>query len=264
MQLSPVEFESVSPVRKKNHEPTTVWFSVSQWGAWAPGLRTPEAWYRWARSEATIDSEGEPPVVAMPAMLRRRAGRLGRMALEAAYAATGDQEMMPTVFCSRHGEVRRTCEMLMALARNEALSPTAFSLSVHNAIGGLFSIASGSNVPFTAIAAGKASVASGVIEACGLLADGEPEVLLVVYDEPLPAIYQPYRDEPEFAFAWSWRMVPAFGEAFSLSWDVRGDEAPPHPPAAPLALEVLRFFLSGTPESTMECGRQIWRWRRHA
>jgi hypothetical protein len=258
------DHQTISPVRDENHAPATVRFSVSQWGAWAPGLESPEAWHRWARGEATIGGEGEPRVVAMPPMLRRRAERLGRMALETAYAATGGQGMIPTVFCSRHGDVGRTCEMLMALARKEILSPTAFSLSVHNAIGGLFSIASGSNVPFTAIAGGAASVVSGVIEACGLLADGAPEVLLVMYDEPLPAIYQPYRDEPEHAYAWSWRMTPASGEAFSMTCEVREDEALPRPSAEPLALEVLRFFLSGMRESTMERGKQVWRWRRHA
>lgn len=258
------ERESIPSVRARNQASETVRFSVRQWAAWAPGLESPEAWYRWARGEATINGEGEPRLAAMQPMLRRRAGRLGRMALETAYASTGGQGMIPAVFCSRHGDVGRTCEMLMALARNEVLSPTAFSLSVHNTIGGLFSIASGSNVPFTAIAGGVASVVSGIIEACGLLADREPEVLLVVYDEPLPVIYQPYRDEPEFAYAWAWRMTPASGESISLTWEAKGNEVVAPPPAAPLALEVLRLFLSGTGESTAERGRQVWRWRRHA
>jgi hypothetical protein len=184
------------------------------------------------------------------------------MALETAYAASAGHEMVPTVFCSRHGDVGRTCELLMALARREVPSPTAFSLSVHNAIGGLFSIASGNTATFTAIAGGVTSVMSGVIEACGLLGDGSPEVLLVVYDEPLPTIYHPYRDESECAFAWSWRMRSASSEAVSLTWDVRDSDAAPRLSAEPLALKVLRFFLSGMRETTMESGRQVWRWRR--
>jgi hypothetical protein len=256
--------QSATPPQDSSAIAQTVSFSIRQWAAWAPGLESPEAWYRWACGEASIDGEGEPRVAAMSPMLRRRAGRLGRMALETAYASTGGQEVIPTIFCSRHGDVGRTCEMLMALARNEVLSPTAFSLSVHNAIGGLFSIATSSNVPVTAIAGGRASVAGGIIEACGQLADGEREVLLVVYDEPLPVIYQPYRDEPEFAYAWAWRMTPASGKSFSLAWQAKGDGAAACAPAVPLALEVLRLFLSGTPESTIQCGRQIWRWRQHA
>jgi hypothetical protein len=256
--------QDVIPVQDSSAIAQTVRFSIRQWAAWAPGLESPEAWYRWACGEATIYGEGKPRAAAVPPMLRRRAGLLGRMALETAYASIGDRGMIPTVFCSRHGDIGRTCEMLMALAQNEALSPTAFSLSVHNAIGALFSIATGSHVPFTAIAGGIDGVAGGIIEACGQLADGEREVLLVVYDTPLPIIYQPYRDEPEFAYAWAWRMTPPSGESFSLAWETRGEEVAARPHAAPLALEIMRFFLSGLSKSTIDCGRQAWRWRRHA
>ena len=42
-----------------------------------------------------------------------------------------------------------------------------------------------------------------------LLADGAPEVLLVVYDAPLPAVYGSFADEPDAGFAWCWRLVHA-------------------------------------------------------
>ncbi len=44
-----------------------------------------------------------------------------------------------------------------------------------------------------ALAAGKSSVEHAVIEACGLIAEGEPAVLLVVYDCPLPASYSEFK-----------------------------------------------------------------------
>lgn len=256
--------QDVIPEQDGSSIAQTVRFSIRQWAAWAPGLESPEAWYRWAYGEAIIHGEGMPPAAAIPPMLRRRAGLLGRMALDVAYAAIRGREMIPAVFCSRHGDLGRTCDMLMALAQNEALSPTAFSLSVHNAIGALFSIAAGSHVPFTAIAGGRDGVMGGIIEACGQLADGEREVLLVVYDKPLPMIYQPYRDEPEFAYAWAWRMAPPSDESFSLAWEAKDGEIAARPYAAPLALEIMQFFLSGTSESTIDCGRQTWRWKRHA
>lgn len=260
----PLIQQDVIPAQDSSSIAQSVRFSIRQWAAWAPGLESPEAWYRWACGEATIHGEGEPRAAAIPPMLRRRAGLLGRMVLETAYASTAGREMIPTVFCSRHGDVGRTCEMLMALARNEALSPAAFSLSVHNAIGALFSIATNSHAPFTVIVGGIAGVMGGIIEACGQLADGEREVLLVAYDKPLPVIYQPYRDEPEFAYAWAWRMMPASGESYSLAWEAKNEEVVAPPPTAPLALEIMRLFLSGTPESTIDDGRQIWRWRRRA
>ena len=81
---------------------------------------------------------------------------------------------MPTVFCSRHGEVSRSVDLLMDLAKAEPLSPTSFGLSVHNATAGLFSIARSDHTNSIALAAGQSSVEHAVIEACGLLADGEP------------------------------------------------------------------------------------------
>ena len=122
-----------------------VTFSIVSHAAWAPGLTTPEAWARWARAPQRIVAGEEPGVKAMPAMLRRRAGFLGKMALEVAYRCLDGRgagaTTIPTVFCSRHGEVSRALALLSDLARGEALSPTAFSMSVHNATAGLLTIA---------------------------------------------------------------------------------------------------------------------------
>ena len=119
-------------------------------------------------------------------MLRRRAGFLGKMALEVAYQCLGQRIDVPTVFSSRHGEASRSVDLLLDLAKGVPLSPTSFGLSVHNATGGLFSIARTDHANSIALAAGQSTVEHAVIEACGLLAEGEPAVLLVAYDCPLP------------------------------------------------------------------------------
>ena len=238
-------------------------FSVRQWTAWAPGLDAPEDWQRWARGESAIGVKGEPRLGAMPAMLRRRAGRLGRLALEAAYGICSAQEVLPAVFCSRHGDTHRTYEMLEAMARGEELSPTAFSLSVHNMVGALFSIAKQSLLPVTAIAGGAESATAGLLEACGLLADGSPEVLLVMYDEPLPEAYASFRDEREFSYAWAWRMAPPGTDTISLTWQTSVEPLPSALRGEPLGLEILRLYLSGANRGAMTCGRHVWHWIRH-
>ena len=116
-------------------------FSIIAHAAWAPGLITPAQWAAWAQSPTRIGAGVEPALRAMPAMLRRRAGFLGKMALEVAYACLDGRTDIPTVFCSRHGEVARAVDLLGELAKGEALSPTAFGLAVHNASAGLFSVA---------------------------------------------------------------------------------------------------------------------------
>src|SRR5262249_36902182 len=167
-------------------------FSIASHAAWAPGVETEEAWLAWAKDNYVITGDHAAPVKAMPPMLRRRTGFLGKMALEVAYRCLGERIDVPTVFTSRHGDTARSVDLLLDLAKGLPLSPTSFGLSVHNAIGGLFSIARGDLSSNVALAAGQGSVEHAVIEACGLLAEGAPAVLLVAYDCPLPALYSAF------------------------------------------------------------------------
>jgi hypothetical protein len=150
------------------------------------------------------------------------------------------------------------------LANGVPLSPTSFGLSVHNAAAGLFSIARLDHASSTALAAGKSSVEHAVIEACGLLAEAEPEVLLVVYDCPLPKIYAAFQDCHEQPYAWAWLMRPPADELYSLSW--RGTEDIPSHQQDGLSagLEVLRFHLRKDAALERTCDRRRWLWTRHA
>ena len=233
-------------------------FSIVRHAAWAPSLATPEAWLDWSRAPFLPGTEGEPGVKAMPPMLRRRAAQLGKMALEVAYECLGDVSGVPIVYCSRHGEVGRSVELLDAMARGEALSPTAFGMSVHNANPGLFTIARKEQANHIALAAGPSSLEHAVIEACGLLADGAPQVLLVMADTALPPLYSHFEDCEEQAFAFAWLLQP--GAQLSLGWQV-GADAPRE--SMPGALQVLRFFLSDEQQLVRLADQRQWQWQRH-
>jgi len=238
-------------------------FSVTSQAAWAPGLETMDAWLAWAHGSFTITGDQEPPVKAMAPMLRRRAGFLGKMALEVAYKCLGEQVDVPTVFCSRHGETARSVDLLLDLAKGEPLSPTSFGLSVHNATCGLFSIGRRDHANAAALAAGKSSVEHAVIEACGLLAEGEPKVLLAVYDCPLPGLYAPFQDCDEQPFAWAWLIEPPAERSLALSWS-RAPAAPAHRDERfPAGLEVLRFFFREDPILERICDGRRWVWSCH-
>lgn len=239
-------------------------FSIAADAAWAPNIETKEAWLAWANGERTIQGGGEPPVAPMPPMLRRRAGFLGKMALEAAYGCLGGATGVPTVFCSRHGESARSIDLLLDLANNVPLSPTSFGLSVHNAIGGLFSIARGDHANNIAIAAGGSSIEHGVIEACGLLADGEPTVLLVAYDCPLPEIYASFQDCQERPYAWAWLMQPAMENHLSLAWEASTEPAPCPIERLSPGLDIFGFYLRKQPALERISDGHRWLWRRHA
>lgn len=238
-------------------------FSIAAHSAWAPGIASPQEWDRWTQAPFRIGEGPDPALGAMPPMLRRRAGFLGKMALEVAYQCLDGRTGVPTVFCSRHGEVTRAVELLGELAAGEALSPTAFGLAVHNASAGLLSIARADRANHVALAAGATTVEHGVVEACGLLADGASEVLLVAYDAPLPDVLTAFEDCDEQPFAWAWLMTAPAQDVITLSLTA-ADGAAPAAATGPAALDVLRFQRSGAARFEHVSGAQRWTWARDA
>lgn len=236
-------------------------FSIARHAAWAPGMDSPEQWEAWAAQPWTFEAGPEPRVAPMPAMLRRRAGSLARMALEVAYACLGQDADVPTVFCSRHGEVARAVGLLGDLARGEPLSPTAFGLAVHNAAAGLFSIARADRANHVALAAGPSTIEHAVIEACGLLADGATMVLLVACDEPLPALLAGFEDCVEQPYAFAWALAAGGAGRMRLSWEAAAGAAPAPVPGG---LEVLRFQLGRERTLARQAGATLWTWSRDA
>ncbi len=244
-------------------------FSIASHAAWAPGISTPEQWREWAAKPVRIGSGPDPTLSAMPAMLRRRAGFLGKMALEVAYACLDGRTGVPAVFCSRHGEVTRAVDLLGELARDQPLSPTGFGLAVHNASAGLFSIARADRANHLALAGHSATIEHGVVEACGLLADGAPAVLLVAYDCPLPAPLDGFEDCDEQPYAWAWLMTAPDEAPLSLILEpaMVGEQA--HEQAGgrasmPAGLQILRFQLGEGANLARVAGMQRWTWNRDA
>lgn len=241
-------------------------FCVEHWAAFAPGLEDQTAWRAWARRPTLPQGDAAPALIDMPAMQRRRLERLGRMALQVAWRCQPEEvPASPMVFGTRHGDIGRTYEMLENLACDEPLSPTHFGLSTHNAIAAQYSIARRLTGNYSVVAAGAHTAEAVLVEALGLLADGEDAVLAVMYDEPLPAAYAGFGDEPEAPYAWAWRIRrPCPGSCrFTLERgpplaESSGDSGLPH------GLEVLRFFLRGESALDVSDSNGSWRWRQHA
>ncbi|AXQ31706.1 3-oxoacyl-ACP synthase [Solimonas sp. K1W22B-7] len=234
-------------------------FSVLEWAAWGPGLGQNAAWVDWAAGAAALPAGDDKPELAeLAPMARRRLDRLGRMALQVAYRVQADRAAgCPIVYASRHGSVHSSVDMLAALAAHEPLSPTVFSMSVHNAVGALYSIARGDTAPYTAVAAGRSTVEAAFVEAAGLMADGAPEVMVVVYDEPLPTVFASFGDEPEAPYAWACRLGPG---VLRLQWQADAVEASRED--LPHGLAVLRFLIGGAAQLDFSDGQRSWQWCR--
>jgi hypothetical protein len=245
-------------------------FRIKHWAGLAPGLADAAAWQAWAASPHRPEGALEAPLSAMPSMQRRRVERVGRLALQVAFDVDAQGEApdfaaRPMVFASRHGDAPRSVGLLDALDRGEALSPTQFGLSVHNAVAAQYGIARSSTAPYSAVAGGRFSAEAGMLEALAFLADGHDEVLLVVFDEPPPALFERDADEPPVMFAWALRIAAAESSGFQL-------DAAASPAASgagtcgeasatvPHGLDVLAFLLAPRPAWTVAGEGTAWRW----
>lgn len=238
-------------------------FTVKEWAAWAPGLTERDAWRAWSRAPWRPAGDDTPALPEVPAMQRRRIERLGRMAIQTAcWCRRAEDEDVPLVFASRHGDVARSMELLDALSTQQPLSPTTFGLSVHNAIAALYSIVQGERGNYLAVAGGRATAETACVEAAGLIADGAGEAMLVMYDAPLPEVYRGFADEPDAGYAWCWRLGGPQGQGarLRLDWEAGQDGATAGD--LPHGLEVLRFLLSGDAGLARCIDGTQWRWHR--
>lgn len=137
-----------------------------------------------------------PELSQVPVMQRRRLSPLTKMAFHVALSQSIGSSV-PIVFASRHGDLHKTLELLQDVVHRQPLSPTQFALSVHNAIAGQLSIFCQHQAEHSSIAAGDSSLHYAIVEAFAMLAGTYcPEVLVVYADQPVPAVYQCFTQQP--------------------------------------------------------------------
>jgi hypothetical protein len=148
---------------------------------------------RWSSWPAAASAA--PDIGFIEPIVRRRLSTLSRIALKVANDCV-EQRSTRVVFASRHGELRRTTDILRNISAGEPVSPTAFSLSVLNAMTGIFGIARADRAAASAISAGAETLGYALLEAYAQYAtQPESPVLLVYADEPADAAYGTIEDE---------------------------------------------------------------------
>jgi len=237
---------------------------VEQWRVWAPGVATADEWLAWARSPRVLDDRQEQPeCLSLPPMQRRRLSRLARMTMEVASPLCGDDEQLPFVFASRHGETTRTFNLLGDVAGEQPLSPTQFGLSVHNAIAGQWSLLRGQRGESVAIAGEADTFEHAMLEASTLLAAGASSVLTVIAEEVPPDAYDGWITDVPFSYAVALRLGradAAAGEGWRLDLLPHGGDMPPC--RWPHALDFLRAMQTAVPSLQHAWKRRRWQWQR--
>lgn len=180
---SGVSHEKESPVN-------SIIIPISSWSVWGMG-----------------SSSEQPDVKFIDPLLRRRLSTMDRSALHVANACVEAHEKVRLIFASRHGELSRSTALLAEIAKGELPSPMGFSLSVLNAVPGLYGIARQDTSPATAISAGEATLAMALIEAAAQAwRNPEATVLLVCADEPPPPMYAELSLSPREPYAIAIRL----------------------------------------------------------
>ncbi len=121
----------------------------------------------------------------LPVMLRRRLTTLAQNVTGMLYESLElirQEEDIQWVASCRHGDQARTIELLSNIANKELILPTNFSFSVHNAIIGMFSVATKNKCSYTALSGGNESFVSGLLEAMALQEESNSKIGYVYFD----------------------------------------------------------------------------------
>ena len=236
-------------------------FDIKGWQAWAPGVSSYEDWLAWCAQPHELEFCAETADVSfLPALQRRRLSPLARMAFHVGWPLAEMMPAQPLVFCSRHGETPRNLQLLTNLAQQEDLSPTHFSLSVHNAVAGLWSIFRNDTSEMTSIAGVEDGLEHALVEAQLLLAAGAPSVLLIIAEDQQPSAYLPWIDDVPFAYALALQVAP--GQQWQLELSSLNTDSAIESKSWPHALQLLPLLMGTKQRLELRVANRQWKWQR--
>lgn len=219
--------------------------SVESWHAWAPGVQTAEQWQAFLADPYPLPDE-KADVAFLPAIKRRRLSPLARAAFYVSRKCMAEQPPCPAIYSCIYGETQRCDTILQSIASDDDMSPTAFGLSVHNAIAGQSSILFGNKQPILAEAPGEQGYLSAFVDALGQLHEGKQSVLLVFYEEKPPPFFAPFCRSTDFACALAVKVtLPVAQAGRRLQLDFTGQAADAAGHGRPDLLRFIGFFARG-------------------
>ena len=230
-------------------------FSVRTWAIWQSDEVSTQ--HVWPCGRVLPYNNGNADVSFLPMMQRRRLSPLARAACAVAWHCRDVAGDTPTVFFSHHGESQYYFEMLQDMAAGESVSPSRFSLCVHNAIAGLYSLQTTSVLPYVSLAGGTEGLFAAFIEAGGLLLE-VPQVMVVCYEQPLPKTYQPYVSVANKT--WALAMVLARPRESENCLRLARKAATELKSQCKQPLDLVQAILSGQRNGHSNLERSIWHW----
>lgn len=232
-------------------------FNIDNWLALSPGLLTADDWQVWSKNEFQWPVDLTPVATSLiKPMARRRMSSLSKLAMQAALQISVEQSIDYIVFSSRHGELTRTVKLIEDIMSGEDASPMAFSQSVHNTAAGLFTINTDRPTPVTSIAAVESTAHQALIEASIYLQENPTHrVLLVDFDEPLPAPYKDYEKQNYQGVAFA--AILSAGDQYQLSWSKSRKKSDA---VMPQTFSIIDYLLNKKEKAEITDNRLCWKW----
>lgn len=206
----------------------------------------------------------------IPPIKRRRLNGLSKMAMHASLNCLEQVDTEPnevlTVFASQHGELSRTVNIVSDLVQSEDISPKDFSLSVHNASLGLFSIFNKNTNLGTSIAANKNTFGFALLESYNILKrNPEKTVLLTCFDKQVGQPFDRLQPYPEPSYSLALLLSLNAQEYISFAFDrISRDENYKSEPKLPLALSFFEFLHSDETAQQSNTNDTHWEFSKHA
>lgn len=226
---------------------------IKDWKAISGSISENQQWTDYFANPSLFDEVKNTfaELAILPAMQRRRLSAFAKLAL-APVIALDPERKLPSIFSSQHGDLMKTSALLDDIAGKQELSPTRFSLSVHNAASGLYGIYTNNRQPSTAIAAGNDTLHMAVIEAYGQLMSGDYSEIIVIYTEnTIPIEYEPFI-VPVTPISIALRLSLKQGNKYTLDYDLSQSSENSNQ-----ALDLVRYLISSNTKVTID-NRWFW------
>lgn len=117
--------------------------------------------------EASVEVAEKTRLEFLPMIQRRKLSQLGKIAFATMFETLEgfEGELSRLIFASQFGEFDRLLKLIEQYQTENEVSPSVFSMSVHNATIGGFSLLNKINAPYNSLSAGENTLSAGLLDA---------------------------------------------------------------------------------------------------
>ena len=237
-------------------------FSIKQWKIVCDKSLSEADWLKgnahWLANQENFE-DFTPKLAFLPALKRRRLSHSARLFFEAAWDLVTENPDIPVVYASANSEMERNFALWHSLLREGDVSPTSFSLSVHNALVGQWSELRQVKSETTSLMANGGNLEIALLEAYLQLNEGVEQVLVIIAETPLSSMYNavPVHRSP---WGYALALVVEKGEQFTLTLNENGQGKY----TSDSALEWVRQqYLQAVDFNVKNANGSTWQWHRN-